>query len=70
MRAASRDERDALRADGFAASLSIALVIDDALWGAILFRDRAPRHPAMDMRAGLDIFAEFLALRVQVLLQR
>jgi light-regulated signal transduction histidine kinase (bacteriophytochrome) len=70
LRAVSDDEREALAREGFVASLSIALPIDGVLWGALLCRNRQARKPATDMRTGLDIFAGFLALRVQVLLQK
>ncbi len=67
LRAAAQDERVALRHEGFTASLSIALMIDEALWGAIVFRDRAPRNPAMDLLTSVEIFADFLALRLHLL---
>ena len=45
-------------------------MVDGVLWGALLCRNRDARIPATDMRAGLEIFVSFLALRVQVLLQK
>lgn len=70
LRAAEPEERDALRSEGFAASLSLALVVDGALWGAILCQNRTPRLPPMAARVVAEIFAGVLSLHVQTLVQK
>jgi light-regulated signal transduction histidine kinase (bacteriophytochrome) len=67
LRAVEPEERDALRRDGFAASLSLALAVDERLWGAILCQNREPRLPHMGARVVAEMFAGFLSLRVQTL---
>jgi len=70
MRAASSDERELLELCGFRASCVIALVVEEKLWGLALCHDRSPRNPSMDLRAAVELFGEFLSLRLRVLLQR
>lgn len=67
LRAAEPEERDALRRADFAASLTLALTVEDGLWGAIVCQNRAPRLPSMGERAVAEIFADVLSLRVQAL---
>jgi light-regulated signal transduction histidine kinase (bacteriophytochrome) len=70
LRAVEPEERDALRREGFAASLSLALMVDGGLWGAILCQHPTPRLPNMSARVVAELFASFLSLRVQMFLQK
>jgi light-regulated signal transduction histidine kinase (bacteriophytochrome) len=70
LRAASDQERAALRSGGFAASLAVALTVDGALWGQALCLNRAPRDPPMDLRASVEMFGDFLSLKLQTLLHK
>jgi light-regulated signal transduction histidine kinase (bacteriophytochrome) len=70
LRAPDDDERQALRRGGFAASLSVTLMVDGAVWGLVLCQDRAPRHPSMSVRAVTEIFGDFVSLQLQALLQK
>jgi light-regulated signal transduction histidine kinase (bacteriophytochrome) len=70
LRAADLEECDALRREGFAASLSLALIVDGGLWGVVLCQNRATRLPQMSERVVAEIFAGFLSLHVQTLLHK
>jgi CheY-like chemotaxis protein len=70
LRGASDDELGFLRRSGAKASLAIALVVEDRLWGLVYCAHRTQRHPAMDLRAVAELFGEFLSLRLQILSQR
>ena len=69
-RAANPGEAAMLERCGFRASFAIALVVEDQLWGLMVCHDRSPQNPAMDLRAAVELFGEFLSLRLQALLQR
>ena len=70
MRAATADEISRAGKTGFAALLSLPLIVDDALWGVLLAHDRAARRLTMDERAVLDLFGDFLSLSIQAALAR
>ncbi len=59
-----------MREQGYVAALALAIVVEGALWGLIQCLDRAPKNPAMDLRAAAELFGDFLSLKLQALLQR
>ncbi|MCI4678228.1 GAF domain-containing protein [Rhodoblastus acidophilus] len=70
LRAATADEISRAGKTGFAALLSLPLIVDDALWGVLLAHDGAARRLTMDERAVLDLFGDFLSLSIQAALAR
>lgn len=54
---------------GVAASMSISIIIDGELWGLIACHHYAPKTLPMTHRIGLELFGEFLSLRLQTALQ-
>ena len=57
----------ALRSLGVRASMTIALIVDGALWGAIACHHSQPRRPAFERRAIAGQFAQLFAMRLEIL---
>lgn len=53
-----------LRNMGVAASMSISIIVDGALWGLIACHHYSPRAMSMNQRIAAEIFGEFFALRL------
>ena len=59
-----------LRNMGVAASMSISIIVDGALWGLIACHHYAPRALSMSQRIAAEIFGEFFSLQLETLLQK
>jgi light-regulated signal transduction histidine kinase (bacteriophytochrome)/CheY-like chemotaxis protein len=55
---------------GVAASLSLAIVVEGALWGLIACHHRSPRAPSPKDRAAAELFGQMLSLLVSRELER
>jgi len=62
----SADEREAAKGNGAAASLMVPIRSGDVLWGAALCLNRLPRRPMLDRLAAAELFAELLAMRIEI----
>ncbi|MBX9455816.1 MAG: GAF domain-containing protein [Rhizobium sp.] len=59
-----------LRNMGVSASMSISLVIDGELWGMVACHHYAPKHIDMAERAAIEMFGEFLSIRLDLMRQK
>lgn len=59
-----------LRNMGVAASMSISLVIDGELWGMVACHHYAPKHLDMAERTAIEMFGEFLSIRLDLMRQK
>jgi len=59
-----------LRNMGVAASMSISVIIDGALWGLIACHHYSPRTLAMSQRVAAEMFGEFFSLHLHALKQK
>ena len=59
-----------LRNMGVAASMSISVIVDGALWGLIACHHYTPRTLAMSQRVAAEIFGEFFSLHLHTLKQK
>lgn len=59
-----------LRNMGVAASMSISLVIDGALWGMVACHHYSPKHLDMAERAAIELFGEFLSTKLDLMRQK
>lgn len=59
-----------LRNMGVAASMSISIIVDGALWGLVACHHYSPRSLSMSQRVAAEIFGQFLALHVETLMHR
>ncbi len=66
LRSASTGQLDQLRAMGARASVTIALEVDDALWGIISCHHNAPRRVGFERRALAELFARMFAMRIEI----
>lgn len=66
LRSASTGQLDHLRAMGARASVTIALEVDDALWGIISCHHNAPRRVSFERRAMAELFARMFAMRIEI----
>jgi light-regulated signal transduction histidine kinase (bacteriophytochrome) len=62
----SADEREAAKGNGAAASLMVPIRSGEVLWGAALCLNRLPRRPMLDRLAAAELFAEVLAMRIEI----
>ena len=56
-----------LRGMNARAAMSIALIVGGSLWGIIACLHHAPRSPGFERRSMADLFAQLLALRIEIL---
>lgn len=66
MRSASIGQLDQLRTMGARASVTIALEVDDALWGFISCHHNALRRVSFERRAMAELFAGMFAMRIEI----
>lgn len=66
LRSASKGQLDQLRAMGARASVTIALEVDDALWGIISCHHNMPRRISFERRAMSELFARMFAMRIEI----
>lgn len=66
LRSASIGQLDQLRSMGARASVTIALEVDDALWGVISCHHNAPRRVSFERRAMAELFAQMFAMRIEI----
>ncbi len=59
-----------LRNMGVAASMSVSIIVDGALWGLIACHHYTPRAMSMNQRIAAEIFGEFFALQLGSLTQK
>lgn len=59
-----------LRNMGVAASMSISVIVDVALWGLIACHHYSPRVLTMPVRIAAEMFGEFFSMHLQVLKQK
>ncbi|WP_137932930.1 HWE histidine kinase domain-containing protein [Mesorhizobium comanense] len=59
-----------LRNMGVAASMSISVIVDGALWGLIACHHYSPRSLPMAKRVAAEMFGEFFSLHLQALKQK
>lgn len=59
-----------LRNMGVAASMSVSIILDGALWGLVACHHYTPRALAMNQRIAAEIFGEFFALQLGMLTQK
>ena len=59
-----------LRNMGVAASMSISIVIDGALWGMVACHHYQPKHLNMAERAAIEMFGEFLSIQLDLMRQK
>ena len=59
-----------LRNMGVAASMSISIVVDGALWGLIACHHYSPRKLSMSRRVAAEMFGEFFSLHLHTLKQK
>ncbi|KJF68336.1 HWE histidine kinase domain-containing protein [Rhizobium nepotum] len=59
-----------LRNMGVAASMSISVIVDGALWGLIACHHYSPRVLTMPVRIAAEMFGEFFSMHLQVLKQK
>ena len=59
-----------LRNMGVAASMSVSIIVDGALWGLIACHHYTPRAMSMNQRIAAEIFGEFFALQLGALTQK
>ncbi|WP_326911537.1 HWE histidine kinase domain-containing protein [Bosea sp. (in: a-proteobacteria)] len=59
-----------LRNMGVAASMSVSIIVDGALWGLIACHHYSPRSMSMNQRIAAEIFGEFFALQLGALTQK
>ena len=59
-----------LRNMGVAASMSISLVIDGALWGMVACHHYAPKHLDMAERVAIEMFGTFLSTQLDLMRQK
>ena len=59
-----------LRNMGVAASMSISIVIDGALWGMVACHHYQPKHLDMAERAAIEMFGEFLSIQLDLMRQK
>jgi light-regulated signal transduction histidine kinase (bacteriophytochrome) len=62
----SDDEREAAKSNGAAASLTLPIRSGETAWGAALCLNRSPRRPMLDRLAAAELFAEILAMRIEI----
>ncbi|WP_244488015.1 HWE histidine kinase domain-containing protein [Aureimonas sp. Leaf454] len=65
LRSVSSIHIEYLRNMGVAASFSISIVIEGKLWGLFAFHHYAPRHIAMEMRSGLELFGQMISFMIE-----
>jgi light-regulated signal transduction histidine kinase (bacteriophytochrome)/CheY-like chemotaxis protein len=70
LRAVSPIHCEYLRNMGVAASMSISIIIDGALWGLIACHHYSPRALAMSDRVAAEMFGEFFSLHLGALRQK
>jgi len=70
LRAVGPAECEALRRAGAAAALSLAIAVDDQVWGLLHCLNRAPKYPSMELRATIDVFVRFLSLQLDIRLRK
>lgn len=70
LRAVSPIHLEYLRNMGVAASMSISVVVDGALWGLVACHHYAPRVLPMSERVAAEMFGAFFALHLQALKQK
>lgn len=59
-----------LRNMGVGASMSISIIVDDALWGMIACHHYSPRTLTMPERVAAEMFGDFLSLHLGTLLRK
>lgn len=59
-----------LRNMGVAASMSISVIVDGALWGLIACHHYSPRVLSMPVRIAAEMFGEFFSMHLQILKQK
>jgi light-regulated signal transduction histidine kinase (bacteriophytochrome) len=60
------NERETAKANGAAASLTIPIRSGETAWGVALGLNRSPRRPMLDRLAAAELFAEMLAMRIEI----
>ncbi len=70
LRAASEEERRALRDLGAASCLLAPIFAHGDIWGFFICLDPLPRWPSMELRAVAELFVEFFSLRLEGVLPR
>ncbi len=66
LRSASIGQLDQLRTMGARAAVTIALEVDDSLWGIISCHHAAPRRVSFERRAMAELFARMFAMRIEI----
>ncbi|MBL8691564.1 MAG: GAF domain-containing protein [Rhodospirillaceae bacterium] len=64
LRSATGDHLQYLRQLGAAASLTVSLVVDGALWGLVVGHNRAPLRINAQVRTACDLLCQMLAMRI------
>ena len=54
---------------GVAASMSLSLIVDGALWGLIACHHQSPRFPSCRTRAALELFAQMASFQIETKLE-
>lgn len=66
LRSPSLQQLEDLRAQGVRSILSIPLILDGQPAGRIECEDRNPRDPNLELHAAVELFAQMLALRLEI----
>ena len=65
LRAVSPIHIEYLKNMGVAASLSISIIVDDALWGLFACHHYSPRSPTFERRSVSELFAQMFSMRLE-----
>lgn len=66
LRLASDGQADQLRLMGAQSSVTMALIVDDALWGIIACHHATPRRISFERRSMAELFARMFAMRIEI----
>lgn len=66
LRSPSPQQLEDLRANGIRSILSVPIIFDGQPAGRIACEDRKPREPNLEMHAAAELFAQMLALRLEI----
>ncbi len=66
LRSPSTGQLDHLRSMGARSSVTIALEVDDALWGLISCHHNSPRRVGFERRALAELFARMFAMQIEI----
>jgi light-regulated signal transduction histidine kinase (bacteriophytochrome) len=69
-RAVSPVHTEYLRNMGVAASLSVSIIVDGALWGLVACHHRAPRLPSFVVRTATELFGQMYSMKLERRLHR